>query len=355
MLEWFVKLVVRDRCGGGIDERLRAELHGWGDCAALFFFVLFNNAMQTLTLAELDTHDFDAVVLQTPDIDHFCSASPWILPAQAHLMPPATPWLRRSEAGYVAMTLGTHPEGWTYLQPLEAAWCFACPLLGPSAKPLVREFAAESFEAADVLVIGGLAPGSELFRALAAQFSRHRLAIGQITHRCQVDLQSGAEAFLGRRSANFRRTLQRAERRTEALTFEFSTQADAFARTLDLESRSWKGRAHTGLTAPEMALFYGHVTRRLAAEGGLRLLFARHHDRDVGYLLGGVFGGGYRALQFSFDEAYKGYSLGHLMQWKQIQRLCEEGIGSYDLGMEIPYKRRWADVTQDTVTLVISS
>ena len=59
--------------------------------------------MHALTLDELDRRAdaFDEVVASMSDIDHFCSSSAWILPAQAALMPPRQPWLFQGEHGYV--------------------------------------------------------------------------------------------------------------------------------------------------------------------------------------------------------------------------------------------------------------
>jgi CelD/BcsL family acetyltransferase involved in cellulose biosynthesis len=49
-----------------------------------------------------------------------------------------------------------------------------------------------------------------------------------------------------------------------------------------------------------------------------------------------------------------GLSLGSLLQARQIAALCDEGATSYDLGMDMPYKRRWAEHAFDTITIAIT-
>ena len=80
-------------------------------------------AMQKIALDELerDIRAFDELVDATPDIDHFCSSSRWILPAAHALMPQREPWIFRGASGQVAMMRSRHAEGWYYLEPLEAS------------------------------------------------------------------------------------------------------------------------------------------------------------------------------------------------------------------------------------------
>lgn len=322
--------------------------------------------MEALTLADLEGQAvaFDRVVADTPAIDHFCSSSDWILPAHAAFMPPREPWLFRGAEGYVAMMRGVHPQGWSYIEPLESVWGLACPLVGPACRPLVEAFAdlCRRREATwEVAVVSGVPLMSELLSALLLRLSaRYRLMQGPITVRHVIDLRGGLDAFLGRRSRNFRKGLKRALRAAAAagITFERCAAADAedalalYERIVRVEARSWKGRDGVGIDQGAMHAFYRDMVARLAVHGRLRLMLARHEDRDVGYILGAVFEGGYRGLQFSFDADHEHLSLGNLCQYHQISELCAEGCTSYDLGTDMDYKRRWADATHDSVSLI---
>jgi hypothetical protein len=322
--------------------------------------------MDALTLDELDRQAdaFDEAVAAMPDIDHFCSSSAWILPAEAALMPPREPWLFHGEHGYVAMMRGQHPEGWCYVEPLESMWGLACPLIGRDSERLAAAFAELCRQRRDdweVALLSGIGPGSRLCMSVVKHLApRYELRLGPRAVRHVADLAGGVDAFLGRRSRNFRRALRRAQRDAEAAGIVFETvhatdaaaALAAYERIVGVEARSWKGMAGVGIESGTMHGFYHEMLPRLAARGRLRLIFARHEDRDVGYILGAVFLGTYRGLQFSFDAEYRALALGNLCQYQQIQALCAEGVGRYDLGSDMEYKRRWSDTTHDTIALI---
>lgn len=322
--------------------------------------------MHALTLDELDRRAdaFDEVVASMSGIDHFCSSSAWILPAQAALMPPRQPWLFQGEHGYVAMMRGQHPDGWYFVEPLESMWGLACPLIGRDGAPLAADFANLCRERAgdwDVVLLSGLAPGSPLSLWLIEQLApRYELRLGPRVVRHVAELDGSVDGFLGRRSRNFRRALRRSLRDAEAAGIAFepvratdaATALAAYERIVAVESRSWKGRVGVGIDNGTMHGFYRDMLPRLVTHDRLRVMFARHHDRDIGYILGAVFLGTYRGLQFSFDVEHRALALGNLCQYRQIVALCREGVTRYDLGTDMDYKRRWSDTTHDTISLI---
>jgi len=307
---------------------------------------------------ERDAADYDAAVMETPEIDRFCTSSDWILPAHVAFMPSRTPWLHRSALGFVAMMQGRHAHGWTFIEPLEAMWGLASPVVGRDTAGLGREFTelcAASEDEWDVILLAGMPQGSRLLEATLKQMSeRYEILETGTAVRHVASLRGGYDGFLSRRSRNFRHHARRAEKRARAAGIELeachlndAADADAvYERILDVESRSWKGRDGVGINQGGMCEFYRHMIRRLAARAGHRTLFARHRDRDVAFVLGGVLGDTYRGLQMSYDADYRPYSLGSLCQLAQIRELCEDGaVAEYDLGTGMDYKRRWAEQT----------
>lgn len=320
--------------------------------------------MRRLTLEELSDQSqvFDHAVEATADIDHFCSSSDWVLPAATALMPPREPWIFSSEGCFWAFMRGQHPDGFGYLEPLEAMWALACPTLGSNHQLLVEgldALCAEGISAWKIMALPGLAAGSELFLAIVSHFAADwQMGLGQSTARLIVDLDGGVDAFLSRRSREFRRGLLRSERKVESAGIEIVDAADLapeelFARIQDVESRSWKGRQEVGITEGGMHDFYEQMMPRLCRRGAQRVLFARHEERDVAYIFGGLRLGGYRGLQFSYDDDFREYGLGNVLQIEQIRLLCDEGALTYDLGMHMEYKLRWADREHETVTLLL--
>jgi CelD/BcsL family acetyltransferase involved in cellulose biosynthesis len=314
---------------------------------------LIRFAVDALSLDDFDGESaaYDAVVLGSAGVDFFCSSSDWILPAARGLMPARAPWLRRGQHGYVAL-MRNRRGGDEWLEPLEAMWGLACPIAGDPL-PLAAELAAELGRSPPAaLMLCGLERASPRFAALARSLQgRYQLALGPAVRRFVASLEGGVDGFLSRRTPNFRRSLTRALRRAGDLVFVADPTGD-YQRLLAVEARSWKGLDAVGILASEMVEFYRHMIPRLVRRGALRLMYAQKDGEDVAYILGGIFGGVYRGLQFSFAAGHEALSLGNLCQYHQIASLCAEGIGAYDLGAEVEYKRRWGERIHETVTLL---
>jgi CelD/BcsL family acetyltransferase involved in cellulose biosynthesis len=307
--------------------------------------------------------DFDHEVAATPGIDRFCSTSAWVLSAAAALMPPRSPFSFKGDHGYFAAMRGVHPAGFPYIEPIELAWGLAAPIIGRDPAPLVEEVVAVLAARRDwqlAILSGHTADGAHrqaLERVLPARWERRR---GTPTVRHVASLEDGLDGFLSRRSRELRKSIRKSLRAAEAagLTFESAraTQDQAaalYSRIQAVEARSWKAREGVGISQGPMRAFYGRMLPRLCALGQQRTLFARIGERDVGYVLGAVFEGEYRGLQFSYDDDQAHLGIGGLLQYHQVVELCGEGVGRYDLGTEMDYKRRWAEDIMETEMLVL--
>jgi CelD/BcsL family acetyltransferase involved in cellulose biosynthesis len=307
--------------------------------------------------------DFDREVARTPAIDRFCSTSAWILAAASALMPPRVPFSFRGEHGYLAAMRGVHPAGFPYIEPVELAWGLAAPMVGSDPVGLADEVTAVLAARRDwqlAILSGMTAEGPQrraLERALPGRWERRR---GTPTVRHVASLDGGIDGFLSRRSRDLRKSIRKSARAAvdAGITFDavHASEADAgalYARVQDIEQRSWKAREGVGIASGPMRAFYGEMLPRLCAHGQQRTIFARAGDRDIGYILGAVFEGEYRGLQFSYDDAFARIGLGGLLQFHQVVALCDEGVGRYDLGTEMDYKRRWAEEVMETEMLVL--
>ncbi len=322
--------------------------------------------MKPLTLTDFQdqTQAYDQLVLQSPDTDHFCSSSYWVLPAATALMPGRAPWIWTGESGTVAMMRGQHPDGWNYIEPLEAMWTLCNPLIGPDPVAIADDFVelARRFELEwDLMLLGGIVADSPLFRRLVQLMApRYQLRLGRGMQRHVANIGDGLDAFIATRPRKFRQNLRRAWRSAQdmGLTFEHADDpaqdpAAFYRRVQDIENRSWKGIEEAGINVGRMKDFYDHMLHRMLPEGALRASFIQHEGKDVAYIFGGVLGETFRGLQFSYDDSYKKASLGNVAQRMMIDRLSTEGIKHYDLGSDIEYKRRWGNGGLKTVTLVV--
>ena len=307
---------------------------------------------------------FDAAVLATPGIDRFCSSSAWVLSAAEALMPGRRAFVYAGEGGYLAAALSTHPSGLVCVEPLELAWGLASPLVGTDPIRLAADTIAvlAATPGWRIALVAGIVADTPIVtafeRALPPHWERRR---GQPTVRHVASLDGGVDGFLARRPRDLRKTLRRAARRAaargiviEPVLVRTATDADAlFDRVLVVERASWKAREAVGLSDGPFADFYRRMAMRLAEHGRLRTMIARDGDRDVAYVLGAVFGGEYRGLQFSYDDEYADLSLGSLCQLRQIELLCAEQVTAYDLGTDMDYKRRWAERQLETELIVV--
>jgi hypothetical protein len=322
-----------------------------------------------MTLPELDeaSEAYDACVRDAGLDDPFCSASWWIVPSLRAFHPARIPWIvgtADGRDGFGALVLQETRLGRTML-PFESGWGLACPIVGSdparTASRVWDELLADA-SSWNALFLSGLTRGGPVFSQLVRLAGRRfRLGLGEGTWRSMASLVGGEEGFLARRTPHFRKNLRQDLRRAgDTFRFTFLDDADeataleAWDAVLEIEERSWKGMAGSGVTDGPMRAFYRQMIPRLARRGALRITFAWSGDARVGYVLGGVFGDQYRGLQFSFDDVFRRLSLGNLLQWATIRHLCADpSLRWYDLGTEKEYKAAWAERRVETVALVI--
>ncbi len=309
-------------------------------------------------LPRIATH-WDAAVDVTPDVDTFCSSSIWSFSAATSFPEVAAPIVVGDGRAFCGLRATTTVEGVRLLVGLDPVWGFATPLVGPPMEAAVMLAARLAQEPFDLAVVAAQREDMVLTGCVARVLDQDfQLFRGPVEHRLRVDLTGGVEPWFARRSPRFRQRLRRLRRDAVAGGVEIDDVSaqppdEAFDRILAIESHSWKGEADTGLTSPDLADFYRQICVRLAARDHLRVLVARVDDRDVGFILGGVRGDTYRGLQLSYDRDAAEVGVGHLLQYEQLMRLTTEGIAVYDLGMDMDYKRRWADRVDETMSLII--
>jgi len=330
--------------------------------------------MQELDIAALALHGplataYDDAVLATPEIDHFCSCTHWVLPAHAAFHSDHSAFVTPLDAGFMALSQGTTAGLGRFFAALEAMWGLASPLVGARQDKVGTEAAlllTSQRARWDVLWLGGIVRDGLLFQALVRGLARTaQLRLGPVTTRHQASLEGGFDGWLGRRSALFRKRIRQTLRGLEQAPVELEwvdTRHDPiggpfdgvalFERIHAIEQRSWKGMEGTGFVQGDMKAFYERMIPRLVQARLLRVLFARSAGADIAFCFGGVFGDTFRGLQNSFDDRFRGLSLGNAMQAHTIARLAEEGVRLYDLGSEMEYKARWAEGGLQTVTLI---
>jgi len=320
--------------------------------------------------------------------DPCCCAPAWQLSFHESFLPQRTLLIGAEDGRAALFAEGAFENGMPCLTPLESHWFSGAPLLGPDQDELFAGLVS-----AVVRAYGGCVPGfmlsalpREVMKRIAQRFGPYfRFALYTTAEQRSASLEGGMDGFLSRRSGNFRSKMKKARRRADALGVEYEhavpsslEEADAiYARMLDVESRSWKGMAGSGISESPSREFYHYMMRRLAVgpqAGNARVIFATHEGVDVGFIFGSLSCGGpspdgrndledsispffpalqpqhgavYRGQQFSYAQEWREYSIGDLLQLRQLEWLCSEGVQRYDMGMSddprMAYKTHWAE------------
>lgn len=318
--------------------------------------------MQRWTLAELEPFwkELEALADVTPGADPWCSAPDWLFPVRAAFAPDAEPILLGDPlTGMALLAKYSAPDSVT-IAGLEPLWGFASVAIGANhVDVLVQALSVlhedESWHNA---ILPGFPTDEEFQRKLAARLAPHgQISVSEGITRQLADLREGPRPWWARRSGKFRNQLRKATEAAAEEGIQYKTITEArglFDRLLAIEERSWKGQAEDGITSPTMSHFYRSMIDRLGQRGRLQATIATKEDADVGFIVGGVRNGRYRGLQLSYTEEVQHLSLGHVLQLYEVQRLpAEMGVHTYDLGMDMDYKKRWADYATSSSTLVI--
>ena len=136
---------------------------------------------------------------------------------------------------------------------------------------------------------------------------------------------------------------------------EFVTSSDPRARLpllelyLDLESRSWKEKAHAGIRrSPRRIEFFRALcdaSQPLEIEVDLVLI----DDLPVSGLVSGAFQGGMYGIEMAFDQDYEDVAPGHLLTLMSLYHAMSGGYRSYNFdGNYAYYKARMGGVVTTT-------
>lgn len=303
-------------------------------------------------------------------LDPFACTPAWQLAYHDAFTPQRRLLIETDGNNIVAFSEFIDEDGRVFLLPLESMWLSGCPVLGPQGLQFLARvlgFCMHEYQGRlPCLVISAVQPDGlfeeELWRSFHNEYVFH---VHPVAEQRAASLRGGYDGYLSRRSANLRSKLKKARRRAaeRGVTFErhqplsIAEADDMYARMLDVEQRSWKGIGQCGMAESPSKEFYCNMMRRLALTGSGRIIFARYEGQDIGFIFGGMAKSVYRGQQFSFDNAWRSYSIGNLMQAEQIQWLCEEGAVRYDMGMSgdprMAYKQHWAEQTLLLRTFVL--
>lgn len=304
---------------------------------------------------------FDSWIESTPHVDAFCSSSTWGIPATSAFGPRDETETWTFDEGAAAFA-----RYGNFLRPLECVWLLGTPIVGPKPHFVLRElFRDARFLTLDwrILVLAGIPVGTpewHPFVDLARRLGRVD-QLGDPRFRNIASLDGGVDGWMGRRSGKFRTGLRHSEKLANeyGVTFRrrtLNTWAEterAFPIVEQVEHRSHKLLGGNSILNEPMRSFVKGVFQLSATRYSVRFIEAWADDQVVGYIFGTVYQDMYRGLQMSFDDTYRSLALGNMLQLNMIRWLAADGVSLYDMGAELPYKERWAEIRQETRTLLL--
>ncbi len=319
--------------------------------------------MQQLDSTEFQqqAQTYNGAVAAFAGIDPYCSRTDWILPFHASFTPRAPLHIWHEQESFVVLAQGRPAEEKQLFSSVDSMWGFATALVGGQSPRMLGSICRDSLHQGH-LILYGLPNDRAFLDAVAGRTaSTHRAFLLNPVSRCVASLQGGMEGFLSRRSSKFRVNMRRAAQRVAdaGVLLRCIDRAPAdtvtafYSELLAIESRSWKGQSGEGADKPPMKDFYRHMFERIGPAGLLRVIVAELDGRQIGYLHGAVVNGRFRGLQFSFDDRHRSLSLGNVLQLKMLEWLCREHAELYDLGMAVPYKKKWAELEHQTQTMYL--
>ena len=299
-------------------------------------------------------------VINTEQVDPFSSSPAWQLAFHEAFNPARRLLIERTSDSVICFAENFFSPSEIFLTPIEPHWFFGCPLLGNDAVDLfamIMPFLAVEYAPHfPRILISGIPMRSTLPERLVQSFAdSFTIRLHSVGLQCAASLEDDMDGFLSRRSAGFRKNLRQVVRRAtdRGVYFErviprtLEEAQTAYSRLIAVEHASWKGLNSCGMTESPIKEFYAAMTRRMLRHGDARIIMARYDEEDIGYIFGGLIGNIYRGLQFSYDDKWRNYSIGNLMQHEKIRWLVEEGIVRYDmgsvLGESMSYKANWTE------------
>ena len=122
-----------------------------------------------------------------------------------------------------------------------------------------------------------------------------------------------------------------------------------------VEAMGWKFRAGTALVEdqPQHAFLRAYA-KTVAREGRLHITFLYLDDEPLAMSIGEIADGTYWAHKTGYDETFRKFGPGILLQYHLIRHLAERGLSRIDFrGQADAFKRAWTDKAVPTVALRI--
>jgi len=170
-----------------------------------------------------------------------------------------------------------------------------------------------------------------------------------------LDLRPGWESLTARVGKNLRHDVQKKKRRLAEAGLELDVELirrcdpGLLEELEELARRRFDHEGHKSvLLVPARRAFLAEACPLAEARGVFACLTGRRNGRLQGYRLGFLQGGVFFDWITSYDPALFPYSIGKLLLWDLVEKLCADGAVAIDfMAGEEDYKLKWMPEVRD--------
>lgn len=164
-----------------------------------------------------------------------------------------------------------------------------------------------------------------------------------------LDLSPGWTALAGQVGKNLRHDVAKKKRRLAEAGVEPQLEVETcctpglLQELSELARRRLAAEGHkSSFLDPDRAAFIAQVGAQAQARGEFACFTLRHQGRLLAYRYGFLQSGTFFDWITSYDPEFFPYSIGKLMLWDLIERLCAQGVARLDfMAGEEDYKLKW--------------
>ena len=217
----------------------------------------------------------------------------------------------------------------------------------------------------DCLVLRRLPKWSQTSALLLPALQRRgwRVGVHQGAHSPYVRISGDWKSFLAGRSLRFRRScrnkLNRAKRLGELSVEEVTGAAryqEIFPELCAVAERGWKAQVNNAFCSAAHREFFRGLGAVAAEHGWLSVWTLRAQEQLIAFEFHLCEGGIAHAMRAEFDEAYRSYAPGSVLDYHVVKGLFEKGRRGYDQGGEASfYKLRWTEEVTEHADLIVFS
>jgi CelD/BcsL family acetyltransferase involved in cellulose biosynthesis len=175
-----------------------------------------------------------------------------------------------------------------------------------------------------------------------------------------VEIDRAWDAYMRGIDKQRRNDIRRCRRRLEEqgeLSVRFEDGRECLMQLLEaafeVERSSWKGDDGTAIAShPDTREFYTRIANWSADRGWLRLNFLELDGRPLAFSYVLQDGGVAYLLKIGYDDAFRKFGPGILLQYETLARAFDEGLERFELlGTDTPHKLIWTRAARERVAV----